>query len=439
MFRHVGTLHKQFVHFMGRTFGESAVPMGKFFTHGSSPHLCLAMVLLLSGATWGQDCFQLRPEPLKHNFALVIDRSGSMQGAPLQQAMAGARLFVDRLQAGDRATVIAFDDKVQVLAGMTEDRQALKGAIGRLTSGGSTALYDAIVRAAGAVLAEDGARIIVFLTDGADTGSQYSLPDIASLGLSEGIFIYGIGLGELDLEGLVELAQATGGSLELTLDPRSLGDLYQRVLGNYYENFAAQMAETGAYAIRSLPAGAEVRLGGQSIGRTPLKVDNVPPGEYAVEVVFERGGWSCSAPAQSGYRTLVDAREDDLGHDLWIASRPHGAVVFMDGSYVGVTSLDVVDTRKPGWGQQVKGTPTQLRIPLVPRGKHVLRLVAMPDLDFGPEQQIEFEFDMGGQERVLQIDIFTRKVTVDDGSVIRQSPGERMQEQFQQLEEELDE
>lgn len=401
-------------------------------------HLCLSLVLLLSGAAGGQNCFLLRPEPLRHNFALVIDRSGSMQGAPLQQAMAGARRFVDQLQAGDRAAVIAFDDKVQVLAGMTDNRQTLKGAIGRLSSGGATALYDAIVRAAGAVLAEEGARIIVFLTDGADTGSQYSLQDIASLGLSEGIFIYGIGLGDLDLEGLVDLARATGGTLELTLDPRSLGDLYQRVLGNYYQNFAARMAQAGAYAIRSLPSGAEVRLGGQRIGRTPLKVDNVPPGEYALEVVFPRGVWNCSAPAQSGYRTLVDAREDDLGHDLWITSRPHEAVVFLDGNYVGVTSLDVVNIQKPGWGQQVKGTPTQLRIPLVPRGKHVLRLVAMPDLDFGPEQQIAFEFDMGGQERVLQVDIFTRKITVDDGSVIQQSPGERLQEQFQQLDKELD-
>ena len=33
--RHLGTLRKQFAHFIRRTPGESAVPMGKLFTHGS--------------------------------------------------------------------------------------------------------------------------------------------------------------------------------------------------------------------------------------------------------------------------------------------------------------------------------------------------------------------------------------------------------------------
>ena len=400
--------------------------------------MVLGLLTLQASAVEAQNCYTLRPEPLTHNFVLVIDRSGSMDGVPLQQAIAGAQHFVGQLRSGDRAAVIAFDNRVSVLADMTTDRLSLHSTIGGITSGGATALYDAIVRAAGLVLAQDGPRIVVFLTDGSDTGSQYSLQDIASLGLSEGIFIYGIGLGGVDGDALAALTQATGGTMELTGNPNSLSNLYQKVLLNYYQNFAAQKPQTGAYAIRSLPSGRQVRFAGESIGRTPLKIDNVPPGDYPLEVVFDRGTWNCSAPAQSGYRTLVDAREDDLGFDLWVASRPHGAVVFLDGTYVGTTSLDIVDTENSAWGQTVKQTPTQLRIPLVPRGPHVLRLVAMPDIDFGPEQQINFEFDMGGKERALQIDIFTRRILVDDGTVIQQSSGERIREQEQQLDEELD-
>ncbi len=394
--------------------------------------------LLLPGAASSQTCYVLRPEPQQHNFALVIDRSGSMAGVPLQQAITGAQLFVDHLQAGDRAAVIAFDTKVKQLTGMTADRAELRKAIGAIDAGEATALYDAIVRAANVVLAQQGARIIVFLTDGADTGSLYTLPEIASLGLSEGIFFYGIGLGQVDTPDLLNLTQATGGSLEVTSDPHSLADLYQRVLTGYYRDFADKMAQTGAYAIRSLPSGREVWLAGKSLGRTPVKVDNVPPGEYALEIAFKRGTWRCHAPAQSGYRTIVDAREDEVGFDLWIASHPHEAVVFLDGNYVGTTGFSIVDTEDRNWGKRAKKDPAQLRISLVPKGPHALRLLALPDFDFGPEQQIAFEFDMAGRERVLQVDILSRRILVDDGTVMQQSLGEQAEEQMQELDKELE-
>lgn len=395
-------------------------------------------LLVLPAAASSRNCYVLRPEPQQHNFALVIDRSGSMAGVPLQQAIAGAQFFVDHLQTGDRAAVIAFDTKVKQLTGMTADRTELKQALSAIGAGEATALYDAIVRAANVVLAQQGARIIVFLTDGDDTGSLYTLAEIASLGLSEGVFIYGIGLGQVDAPALLNLTQATGGSLELTSDPHSLADLYQRVLTGYYQGFGDKMAQTGAYAIRSLPSGREVRLAGKPLGRTPLKVDSVPPGEYALEIAFKRGTWRCQAPAQSGYRTMVDAREDDVGFDLWIASQPHEAVVFLDGNYMGTTGSSIVDTDSRKWGKKVKQDPAQLHIPLVPKGPHSLRLLALPDFDFGPEQQIAFEFDMAGRERVLQVDILSRRILVDDGTVMQQSLGEQAEEQMQELDKELE-
>ena len=399
---------------------------------------CILILLLglarPGGAADQPDCCTLRPEPLQHHFALVIDRSGSMSGDPMQEAINGAQAFVDQLQAGDRAAVIAFDNQVEQLQGMTSDHGALKSAIRGIRSGGSTALYDAVVRGAGTVLAESGAHIVVFLTDGSDTSSRYTLQDIAAMGLSEGIFIYGIGLGDVDAQALADLTRATGGIVELTSDPQALRPLYQKVLLNYYQKFGALMAESGAYAIRSLPSGSEVRFDGKSVGRTPLKIDNVTPGDHQVEVVFGRGTWSCTAPAASGYRTLIDAREAELGYDLWVASRPHGATVFLDGTYLGVTGLSIVRTEQKEWGEKVKKDPRALRIPLVPKGKHELRLVAMPDMDFGPEQEIALELDMDGQERVLQIDIMSRRVVMDDGTVLKQAPRDR----FKELDSELD-
>ena len=83
--------------------------------------------------------------------------------------------------------------------------------------------------------------------------------------LSEGIFIYGIGLGNVDKSALSRLSRATGGYLETTTNPATLSDLYRRVLQSYYRTFGDKLTKTGTYAIRSLPQGREVNrrcLGG---------------------------------------------------------------------------------------------------------------------------------------------------------------------------------
>ena len=50
------------------------------------------------------------------NVAFVIDRSGSMAGSRLAQAREAAIMAVNRLEPNDIASVVIFDDKVDVLA-----------------------------------------------------------------------------------------------------------------------------------------------------------------------------------------------------------------------------------------------------------------------------------------------------------------------------------
>ena len=49
------------------------------------------------------------------NLSLVIDRSGSMQGRPLDEAKRCASMIIDNLGPSDRASIIAYDDRVDVL------------------------------------------------------------------------------------------------------------------------------------------------------------------------------------------------------------------------------------------------------------------------------------------------------------------------------------
>jgi len=385
-------------------------------------------------AVYSQDpCYQLRPEPPRQDFVLVIDRSGSMAGVPLERAIAGAQGFVRKMKKEDRAALIAFDSRVEVVEPMTADRQRLYRSLAAMRSGGSTVLYDALARAAALLLGEEGKGIIVFLTDGRDTGSRYSARDLESMSLSEGLFVYGIGLGDVDTEALGRLSVATGGLLEHTADPLQLGRLYERVLDQFYAAHSQRASETGAYAIRSLPAGREVRVNGQRVGKTPLKLDNWQAGEHRVEVVFDRGVWSCQAAVVVGQRTIIDAREDDLGYDLWVLSRPRGASVFLDDVYVGTTALYPVNTKDKRWYQQVKQDERQLRIPLVPQGRHTLRLLAMPDFDFGPEQEIAFPVQITDREQVLSVNILQAKVQPGQGPILRIKRDREEKDPFDEL------
>lgn len=77
------------------------------------------------------------------HLALVLDRSGSMNGLPLEEAKRCARNIIDSLAPGDRAAIFAFDDEIAQVAPLTaaSDKLALTTALAGIVSGGSTDLH----------------------------------------------------------------------------------------------------------------------------------------------------------------------------------------------------------------------------------------------------------------------------------------------------------
>jgi Ca-activated chloride channel family protein len=102
---------------------------------------------------------------------LVIDVSGSMDGAPIEQAKLAAVDVLNRLPTEDRVNVVLFDDSVDQLFNRPEPvdaahRREAIAFVRKADGGGGTDLALALERALAAQVRDDQPDVILFLTDG---------------------------------------------------------------------------------------------------------------------------------------------------------------------------------------------------------------------------------------------------------------------------------
>jgi Ca-activated chloride channel family protein len=175
------------------------------------------------------------------NVALVIDRSGSMQGEKLVRAKEAAAMAVNRLGANDIVSVIVYHDTVQVLVPATKvgDRRAVLAAIERLQPGGSTALFAGVSFGAAEVrkfLDRERVNRVVLLSDGLANVGPASPAELGALGASlkkEGIAVSTIGLGLGYNEDLMSrLAGRSDGNHAFVEHPRDLARIFDLEFGD---------------------------------------------------------------------------------------------------------------------------------------------------------------------------------------------------------------
>ena len=176
--------------------------------------------------------FSNDPQPI--TVAVMLDMSGSMERR-FMRVRESTLEFISALRPEDRATIGTFGYEISISPMITGDKEVLKRVVHEeVWPGGGTPLWNAMDVAMSAIAGEQGRRVVLVLTDGADSGK---LPghsadegDVSRRARNEGFMIYAIGMEGTGLRGAMQnLADRTGGgSFEMRRDA-DLTETFSRV------------------------------------------------------------------------------------------------------------------------------------------------------------------------------------------------------------------
>jgi tight adherence protein B len=165
---------------------------------------------------------------------VAIDRSESMRGKKLQDAVAAARKFVASKAPSDRVAVVVFGSAAVQLTGFSSSTIDSDDALRTMAvdSKPGTALNDALALSGEMLSHEQGrARVVVLLTDGQDVSSKTSLPDAIATAKKAGALVFPIGVGTAGTTAapLVEMARQTGGDYHAAATSAALDSVYSSI------------------------------------------------------------------------------------------------------------------------------------------------------------------------------------------------------------------
>ncbi len=173
------------------------------------------------------------------NLCLVIDRSGSMEGPPLDYVKQACSYVVDLLTSNDILSIVTFEETVEVLMPpqRVTAKQPIKDGIQRLAPGNTTNLYDGLtlgLQQAASVGEPGRATRLVVLTDGDPTaGIKEFSALVAHAGeiKDRGITCTFLGFGpDYNEELLASMAKRAGGNYYYIPRPEMIPEVFRTEL-----------------------------------------------------------------------------------------------------------------------------------------------------------------------------------------------------------------
>ena len=194
----------------------------------------VTVVLKLHG---GVDC----PSIEKHvDVVLVIDRSGSMWGAPLQAAKDAAKAFVDGLDlspGGSQVALVSYADNATLDSGLTRSAATIRNAIDGLMEGGDTNITDGINTAQAELESArrdpDNSPVIILMSDGDHNVGAPPGP-AAEAAKAKGTRIICIGLGAVNQTAMQNMASSAA-DYYYAPTQNELEQIYRQIAGSFAE------------------------------------------------------------------------------------------------------------------------------------------------------------------------------------------------------------
>lgn len=211
------------------------------------------------------------------NLALVLDKSGSMQGDRIVAAKEAARMALTRLGRDDIVALVAYNHNVDVLqhAERLTSHDRLASKVDSLRAGGTTALYAGVEQGGREVteyLSDNKVNRVILMSDGLANVGPSSPRALGELGRelgSKGISVTTIGFGlEYNEDLMQRLAAASDGNHAFAEKPEDLISIFNSEFGDALSVSATDITitiecKTGFKPIRLL--GREGTISGNRI------------------------------------------------------------------------------------------------------------------------------------------------------------------------------
>jgi tight adherence protein B len=258
---------------------------------------------------------------------LVIDASISMRGDAQAGAINAARAFAEQRGAKQELGVVAFNNAATVVLPLTTDQAQIDAALEKppaLNNG--TRIYDAVQTAVSMLKDKGiGAGSIVVLSDGADTGSNKSLGEVAQNARDAHIRVFSVGLRSrfFDKQPLQQFATLGGGRYS---EANGAGDL-----AGIYSQLGSQLASEYLIRYRSLAG--------------PGKRINVT---VAVKGLRGRAGSAYETPKLEIVKAVGQPYHPSTGSRLWRSAGTMLVIVLLTAALIGVGVLSIVGQPREG-------------------------------------------------------------------------------------------
>lgn len=220
---------------------------------------------------------ELQRPPL--SLVVVLDRSGSMHGEPLENAKSAASALVDRLSSNDAFALVTFSDSDQLILQMDRATPAHKreaaDAIDKIFDDGGTCTSCGINRGAAELERspiQGGVQRMVLISDGqANEGvwDRDELVGLAQATAAHGVSITTVGVGlDFDEQTMIRLGEVGRGNYYFVQDTANLGAMFTTELSDLGATVA-----TDVHLVIEPHAAEVVWAYGYPMAQTGTKID----------------------------------------------------------------------------------------------------------------------------------------------------------------------